>query len=219
MNFTYTQQIDFYQKNYALICFIVTGVLFALSVAFFVYDTQKKNSSDKTFNKYNILGVGIILFLYALIIFLNQNMAAVIPVLLALTITATLLIFIYYLYQRDFFWLAALVALGCFLIYFTKSALLSGYLAILIRIMLIALAGVLVWLTLGIKKSKGYMGKKKNIKVVGEGAKYFPVWILCGLFVCAGIIPFITINFVFYAIVAVIAYFLAVGIYYTIKLI
>ena len=216
MNVSVVQYIDLYE-NYALTSVIVTGVLFVLSVAFFVYNTMKKNSSDKTLNKYNILGLFSVLFLFALAI-LRQGIL-VLPILLAVTISVTLLIFIYYLYQKDFFWIAVLTAVGCFLIYYTQSTLLRGYFAMFIKIMLIALPFVLVWLTLELKKNKGYFGKNKNIKLVGENMKCFPIWILCGLFVSAGVLSFITLSFIFYTIIAVLAYFLAVGIYYTIKLI
>ena len=196
---------------------IVAGVLFILSVVFFVYNSKKKNSDDKTFNKYNILGFFTILFVFAIaILFLGDS---VLPVLLGVTITATLLIFIYCLYQKDFFWFAAATAVGCFLIYYTQSAALNGYFAIAAKILLIALAGILVCLASALKKNKGYLGKKKSVKLVGEDVKYFPAWILCGLFVAVGIISFITVSLALYAMIAVLAYFLAVGIYYTIKLI
>ena len=196
---------------------IVTGVLFILSVVLFAYNTKKNAGNDKTLNKYNILGFFTVLFVFAIaILFLGDS---VLPVLLGVTITATLLIFIYCLYQKDFFWLAAATAVGCFLIYYTQSTVLNGYFAIAAKILLIALAGVLLCLTFTLKKNKGYLGKKKGVKLVGEDVKYFPVWILCGLLVAVGIISFVTVSLALYAMITVLAYFLAVGIYYTIKLI
>lgn len=216
MNISAVDYVDLYQK-YALASVIVTGALAFLSAVFFFYETAKRNSSDKTLNKYNVLGLFLILFIYALAIFIKGILA--VPTLLAFTIAATLLIFIYYLYQKDFFWFSALSAVGCFVIYFTKSTFLRGYFAIGLKGLLIAAGAVLIWKALSVKNSGGYWDKKKNIRIFSENAKYLPVIILCGLLACAGILAFVQPSLIFYAIIAVLAYFLVIGIYYTIKLI
>ena len=78
MNLGVVQYVDLYLK-YAFPSVIVTGVLFVLSVALFIYDTKKKTKSDKTLNKYNILGLFVILFLYALVIYFQGIL--ILPVL------------------------------------------------------------------------------------------------------------------------------------------
>jgi len=188
-----------------------------VSFMFFIYRYAKGvDESDKTVNSKNILGSALFLFLTNQLIFTTYQKW--IPFLTALLICVTALVYIYYLYQREFFVFSMFAAIGCFLIYFGERQGISGYLSAFSKVLLVLLAVFVFAAAYAVSKNKGYLFKAN---IVGKNAKYFQFYILAALLAVSAALAaqtFVNINFL-YIIISVIAYFVVVGIYFTFKII
>ena len=203
---------------------IVTGILFILSGLFFFYRLIKGiDESGMTVNSKNIFAVSLFAFLAdSLIFFTGQNW---IPFLTALVIAVTILVYLYYLYQKEFFLFALFTAICCFLLYFTETSLLSGSFKTGFRVLLAAAAIFVLAFSLILKKNKGRLNIGPfNIRILRKDAKYFQFFILAAFIAVCAVLGLITISLLsflnfFYMICAVLGCFIIVGIYFTVKMI
>ena len=199
------------------VCMFIFGAFLAASFILLIYRFQNGiDESDKTFNSRNIFGTAFILFMANLLIFFTYQKW--IPLLTALTITVTALIYIYYLYQLEFFAFSVLSAIGCFLIYFGEGRSFPIYFSLSFKILLALIAVLVFAAALVVSRNKGFLLKSK---VFDEKAGYFQFYILSAvLAVSAALVmqTFFSINFL-YIIISVVACFVVVGIYYTVKMI
>ena len=197
---------------------ILTGILFALSLIFLVYRfNQGTDESDMTVNSKNIFAViSFLLFSFFLIFFTHQVW---IPFLTAFAISLTVLVYIYYLYQKEFFLFSLFTGISCLFLYFAQSHLLSVYFKTGFKVLLGVFAVFVLAFSLFLMKNKGYIKSKSiNISILGKNAKYFQFYILALFIACYAVLSFFPVNF-FYLICAILAYFVAAGVYFTVKMI
>jgi len=205
----------------AFIGLMITGALFIITLIFFVRRLiDGVDESDKTLHSKNIFAASAFFFFaFVLIFFKGQDW---IPFLTALAIAATALVYLFYLYQREFFWFAFFTAACCFMLYFAEAPLLAGGYKTFFKIALAAAAVVLTALAFALMKNKGRLKHKRlNIKVLEHNAKYFQFFILAAIiavFAVMGFIPAALFGF-FYLICAVLACFIIIGVYFTVKII
>jgi len=193
---------------------ITTGVLFLLSLIFLVYKIKTgADESDKTINSKNLLAViSFLLFADFLIYFTYQVW---IPFLTAFTISLTMLVYIYYLYQKEFFLFSLFTAISCFLLYFAQSPLISLYLKMGFLILTAAFAVIVLVFSLLLMKNKGDF---LRVNILDKKANYFQFYILSAFLAACVVLSFLAVNF-FYLICAVLVYFVVAGIYFTVKMI
>ena len=213
-----TQKLD----DMSLAGLIFTGALLVGASAFLAYrKTQKIDESEKVVFGAGFFAVAALLFASDLAIFLTRQRW--IPFLTAFAIVATALAYIYCLYQREFFCFSVFAALGCFLLYLSQSSLLSPYAKIWFKAMVAACAVFLLVFSLALASGKGRLKSGAlgvNKKIFEKNAKYFQLYILSFLiagFAAVSFLP-VDLNF-FYMACALVGYFVAVGIYFTVKMI
>ncbi|MCL2096575.1 MAG: hypothetical protein FWH10_06695 [Oscillospiraceae bacterium] len=204
--------------------FIVSGIFLALKL---IKNTPGKIKQIKVIDAGGVFAVSAFLFFaFTLIFFRGQTW---IPFMTALALAATAVVYLYYLYQREFFWFALFTAAGCFCLYFSQTGLLASgntdY-RIFFKVLLAVLPVLIASFALTLRKNKGRLKCKyckADIKILGESAKYFQFFILAALsavFAVLGFLPAAPAPFsFFYLIYAVLGCFIAVGIYFTVKII
>jgi len=205
-------------KNITFAGLIVTGVLFILALVFFVYRIKKNiDESDKTVNSNNILAViSFLLFSDFLIYFTSKTW---IPFLTAFTISLTLLVYIYYLYQKEFFLFSLFTGISCFLLYFAQSQAISVYFRVCFIVLMAIFAAFITVFSLLLMKNKGNLKSKSiNINILEKKAKYFQFYILAAFIAALIVLNFFSISFL-YMICAILFYFVVTGIYFTVKMI
>ena len=199
---------------------IITGILLILSFVFLVYrNRQSVDESERVIHSKSLFVIAILLFLSDLLIYFTRQKW--IPVLTAFVITVTILAYIYYLYQREFFYFSFFTAMGCFFLYFTSSQFLSPAVRMGFRALLFAGAVFVLISALLFMKSKGQLKIRAfnvNIKILEKNSRYVPFFILSVFIAGLAAASFFSINF-FYLICALIVYFVIVGIYFTVKMI
>jgi len=200
---------------------MITGVLFIASLIFFVYRLiQGIDESDMILHSKNIFAAAAFFFFaFALIFFKGQDW---IPFLTALAITITALVYLYYLYQKEFFLFALFTAACCFFLYFAETALLSGAYRMVFKIALAASAVLVPALALALMRNQGRLKSKIfNIKILDHNAKYFQFFILSAIIAVLAVLGFVSAVFFsfFYLICAVLACFIIIGVYFTVKII
>ena len=198
---------------------IITGALTIFSVIFIIYKNKRNiNDSETVFHSKMLLAIAILFFLADFVIYLTYQKW--VPLLIAAAITLTVFVYIYYLYQREFFYFSVFSALGGFLLYLTESYLMPSKLQLICKILLAVGAVFIIIFALVLKKGKGNLkGKKINLKILDKKSKYLPFYILsvfaAGFAATSFIYP---INFL-YLIFALVGYYVIVGIYFTVKII
>jgi hypothetical protein len=162
-------------------------------------------------------------FAFAGIFFSGQRW---IPFLTALAITVTVVVYLYYLYQREFFWFSLFTAAGCFCLYLadTSASPLAEDHRIIFKVLLAAAAVFIFAFALTLMKNKGRLKfKSLDLKILEQSAKYFQFFVLSAIiavFAAAGFLPAALVFFsFFYLICALLAYFIIIGIYFTVKII
>ncbi|MCL1858582.1 MAG: hypothetical protein FWF92_05050 [Oscillospiraceae bacterium] len=201
---------------------IITGILFIFSVVFLVYRVnQAVDESDRVIQGKSVFSVAMILFLSDLLIFFTYQLW--IPFLTAFVITATALAYIYYLYQKEFFYFALFSAIGCCLLYLTGSQHLSEFFRMSFKVLLSACAVFILVFALLLIKGKGHLKSrpfKLNIKILEKNSKYFQFFILSVFISGFAAMSFFSVNInFFYQVCSLIVYFIIVGIYFTVKII
>ncbi|MCL2775479.1 MAG: hypothetical protein FWD71_19375 [Oscillospiraceae bacterium] len=193
----------------------VLGALLLFSIVFLFQRYGKDvDESDKTVHSKNILGIALFLFFANLLIFFTYY--TWIPFLTALAISLTIIIYIYYLYQREFFIFSVSAAIGCFLIYLGDTHSLADYYRMIFKILIAVLAVLVFSAAVMINQSKGFLFKQD---IMQKNSKCLPFYILSAILAICVVIEFQTffdIN-LFYLIAANLVYFIVVGIYYTVK--
>lgn len=204
-------------RSITFVCMFVFGLMLVLSLIFLIYRyTKGIDEGDKTIHSKNIFGVTLFLFLTNQLIFFTYQRW--IPFLTALLISITVLVYIYYLYQREFFIFSVFAAIGCFLIYFGERQGIPGYLSVFSNILLVLLSVVVFVSAFIVNKNKGYLFK---INILDKKAKYFQFHILAVLLAASAALAvqnFFNINFL-YIIIFITAYFVIIGIYFTFRMI
>lgn len=200
---------------------IATGIPLVFSALFFMYrKTQKTDESDAVIKSAGLLAVASFLFVSDFIIFATRQ--DWIPFLTAFAIAATLLVFIYYLYQREFFCFSVFAAAGCFLLYFAQSPLLSFWIKNGFKALLAVFAVFTLVFALALSRGKGRLKYKPlglDVQILEKNSKYFQFFVL-SVFIAGFVFAslFLTAYF-FYVICALIVCFVVVGIYFTVKMI
>jgi len=200
---------------------VITGVLVAGSLSFLIYRVKSNiNEKETVLHSKGVFITALFWFLSDLIIFLTYQKW--IPVMTAAAITATVLVYVYYLYQREFFYFSLFTAICCFFLYFTESYFLSSGLRMAFRILLITCAAFILAFAVVLKKGKGKIKSKsfnKNIQILEKNSKYLPFFILAALVALVAVAGFFISTSFLYLIFAVVGYFIIIGIYFTIKII
>ena len=201
---------------------IFTGVVLVASASLFIYrKTKKIEENDKIIQSKSFLALAVLLFMSDLVIFVTrQNW---IPFLTAFAITSTALVYIYYLYRREFFCFSIFAAVGCFLLYFARSPLLPPYIKMGFKALLVVFAIFTLVFALTLMKGKGRLKNKSyglNIKIFEKNSRYFQFFILSGFIAGFAAASFFSLSsYFFYMICALLVYFVIVGIYFTVKMI
>ena len=193
----------------AFVSLFITGALAALSAAYMIYSMVNGiDGKERTFTGHLLFAVALPVFLMNFILYYNYGkMANPAPHLIVASIVLALLGFVYYLYQRDFFILGAVSAAGCYGLYFINlfaGPAVTGILRALVIILSLAAAAYAYY------KARG--GKSGIIPAL-------PSIILAALLIAACVLSLFTAAYVVPSIIAILAYTLAAGIVYTIKLI
>lgn len=196
---------------------IIFGAAVLASFIFAVYRYKNGvDESDKSVHSKNMFGTAVILFLIDLLIFFTYQKW--IPFLTAFAISLTILVYVYYLYQKEFFTFSVFTAIGCFLVYFSKSQILPRYFTLGFKSLLALLAVFIFVFAFTVKKNKGVFLK---VNILDKNSYYFQFYILSAFLAVSAVLVFQTffaINF-FYIIVGIIVYFIAAGIYFTVRMI
>jgi len=201
---------------------IITGILFISSVVFFVYRTrQAADESDRIIQGKSTFAITLFLFLADLLVFFTHQ--TWIPIMTAFIITATALAYIYYLYQKEFFYFSLFSAMSCFFLYLTGFQHLSDFFRIGFKVLLAVCAVFILAFALLLMKGKGQLKSrpfKLNIKILEKNSRYFQFFILAVFIAGFAAVSFfdVNINF-FYSACSLAVYFVAVGIYFTVKMI
>ena len=202
---------------------VITGMLLIISGGFLIQRLTKKiDESDKLINSKNIFAAAAFLFfLFERIFFAGHRW---IPFLIAFVISVTVVVYLYYLYQREFFWFSLFTAAGCFCLYFSEAPLLSDIYKLVFRILLAGIAVLIFAFALTLMKNKGRLKfKDSNIKILEQNAKYFQFFILAGFMIALTVLGFLPLTLVylsyFYLICAMLGWFISVGMYFTVKMI
>ena len=226
MNVTGKESESFNAMSFALL--IITGILFILSALFLIGRIITGfDESDKTVHSKNIFAVVLFMFFScSLIFFTGQKW---IPFLIAFTISVTILVYLYYLYQKEFFLFALFTALGCFILYLSETPLLPSVYNIAFRILLVLEAVFIFAFSLILIKNKGKLKYRIfnfqiNSQILDNKAKYFHLFILAALVLVCAVLIFAALGFLgfinyFYLICAILGCFVIFGIYFTVKLI
>jgi len=200
---------------------IVTAVPLAVSASLFAYRKAKKiEEGDKVIRAGSFLAVAAFLFASDFVIFATRQ--DWIPFLTALTIAATLLVFIYYLYQREFFCFSLFSAAGCFLLYFAQSPLLPHYMKTGFKALLAVFAVFTLVFALALLWGNGRLRCRPlglDVRVFEKSSRYFQFFILSGFIAGFALASLFLTAYFFYVICALLVYFVVVGIYFTVKMI
>jgi hypothetical protein len=199
---------------------IFTGITLAFAAFLLVYrKTKKTDESDKIIRSESFLTFAAILFISDFIIF--TTLQDWIPFLTAFCITFTVLVFIYYLYQREFFYFSCFAAVGCFFLYFAQAALLPSYIKTGFKALLVVFAVFTFVFTLALVKGKGQLKNKTlglNIKIFEKNSKYFQLFILSVFIAGFAAASFFWTAYFFYTICALLIYVVIIGVYFTVKM-
>jgi len=201
---------------------IVTGALVILSAVFLVYRIrQSADESGRVIRSKSVFTAAIILFACDLTVYFTGQLW--IPFMTAFIITATALVCIYYLYQKEFFYFSLLSAAGCLFLYFSGLRHLSGYVRIGFNVLLAACAVFIFIFAFVLTKSKGRLKSrllKLNVRILDKNSRYFQFFILSAFIAAFAAASFFSadINF-FYLMYSLVGYFIIVGIYFTVKMI
>ena len=200
----------------------VTGILLVASVLFFVYrKTRKIDESEKIIRSKSFFAVAAFLFAADFMIFLTRQ--EWIPFLTAFAIAATALVYIYYLYQREFFCFSVFAAAGCFLLYLAQFPPLPIYMRIGFRALLAIFAVFTLFFALALMKSEGRLKSGPfglDVKIFEKNSRYFQFIILSVFIAGFAAASFFSLEaYFFYMICALLAYFVVVGVYFTVKII
>ncbi len=197
---------------------IITWVLFALfaaSVAFFVIrKKQKAEESERSFTKYNVLGMGCVSLLCAIAYAINVPLATGYAV--AFILSACVLYFIYHIYAKDFFALSVFSMLEGLMLYTGYNNYAAGgigyFIQVACQIGAIVLPVVYVVLSLIYKKKNGMLSAKTLVPTV-----------ICALIGLVGGVLLSLSSYFYvpsiYMLLALAAAYLAVGIVKTLRMI
>ena len=204
-------------RKISFVCLCVLGAMLLFSAVFLIQRYRTGiDESDKTVTSKNIFATILLLFLADLLIFFTYYKW--IPFLTVAAISLTVIVYIYCLYQREFFVFSVFAAIGSFLVYFGKNLSLSSVYITASKIMLIVLAVLIFAFALTVGKNRGFLFDPDAFQ---KNFKRFPFYILAAVFAVSAVIEiqtFVGINFL-YILIANLAYFIFAGIYYTVKMI
>ena len=209
-------------KDTAFAGIAVTGIMVMLSAVFFVYRLRQSiDESDRVIQSKSVFIVALLLFACCLTMYYTQQLW--IPLMTAVIITATALAYIYYLYQKEFFGFSLFCAVSCLFLYLAGSPNLSWVFRIAFSVLLAAFAVFVLAFAYVLMKSKGRLRNrslKLNVRIFEKNSKYFQFFILAAFIAGFAAVSFfsIDINF-FYLMYSLIAYFIVVGVYFTVKMI
>jgi hypothetical protein len=200
----------------------VTGIALVGSAAFFFYrKTQIIEEKDKIIRSKSLLAAAIFIFISDFVIFLTQQ--DWIPFLTAFSVTATALVYIYYLYQKEFFCFSIFAAAGSFLLYFAQSPLLGVHIKMGFKALLAVFAVFTLVFALALMKGKGQLKSEPlelDVKIFEKDSRYFQFFILSVFIAVFSVASFLSFaSYFFYMICALLVYCVAVGIYFTLKMI
>jgi len=206
-------------ETLAFVGLIITSILIILSLIFLIYrHRQNIDERETVLHSKSLFVAALFLFLADLVIYFTGQKW--IPVMTAFAITAIALIYIYYLYQREFFYFSLFAAVGCFFLYFTEASLLRADIRLGFRFLLAVLVVFILVFALILKKGKGKLKSKSfNIKLLEKKTKYLPFFILAAFIAGFAVSSFFFPIYFLYLIFAIVGYFIIVGIYYTVKII
>ncbi len=200
-------------------------ILLALTLIFSVIAVIQK--TKKTEQKYKlitpkhlavVLGFATACF-GALALAFSENTVSLLYVVIP---TVTVLFIVYHVYPGDFFAISTISAFGAIGIWLVGSALSGGMgaskLWLILGVVLAALA-VLIVAVIVIQANGGKLCRKSKCKIFAEDAKYFLLYITIALILALLIATWFMVGAAtYYFLFVILAYFVVVGIYYTLKM-
>lgn len=135
--------------------------------------------------------------------------------------TVTVLFIVYNVYPRDFFAISLISAFGAIGLWLTGSAISGGMgaskLWLIIGVVLAVLA-VLIVATIVVQANGGKLCRKSTCKYFDKDAKYYLIYITFALIIALLAATWFMVGAAtYYFLFVLLAYFVVVGIYYTLK--
>lgn len=136
--------------------------------------------------------------------------------------TVTVLFIVYHTYPRDFFAISLISAFGAIGVWLTGTAISGGMGASklwLIIGVIAAVLAILVVATIVVQANGGKLSRKCKCSFFGEDAKYALIYLTIAIIVALLIATWVMVGAAtYYFLFALLAYFVVVGIYYTLKM-
>lgn len=193
---------------------VVCLVIAAACAAFFAFRKSKKvDDASRTFNKFNVLGIGVISLICACFYFVNPSYASIYCV--AFIIGGTALYYIRYIYPTEFFAMSCLAFLEGVMFHIGYSYL--SYSTLYAGVQYACRAGAIVLPVLAVIGA--LIAKKKAPK-----AKILPLILMAVITLAAAVVMIVgvTMNLFFprsYAILVTAVVYIALGLVQTVKMI
>lgn len=194
---------------------VAIAVCAAASLVYFIVaKTKGKDESEKTLSSTFLLATSLFsLFVYGL--FAYRGIYAT-NIVISAIIAATIIYFTYYLYSKEFFLLTLATAVACYCVYFCQGRLAFNAVSMLAKVCLVIVPAAIFVYFFILGKPAGFL---KLFAPENKKSNKIPFVILIGLSVASAGMLFVTTGFTYYNILAILAYYLIMGIIYTIKLI
>ena len=199
----------------------IAAALAAASVIYFIAAKAKGwDEAEKTFSSGFLLTMALFSFsvfgVFGYAPYWGKYHSDLTTLLFPFIIAGALIYFTYYLYSREFFLLTAASAVACLCIYMCRLRAVFSLISLLAKAGLVA-APILIFICFFIIKTPPWFFKPFSVENKKSNKVPFLIFILLSL--ASAALMFFTTDFVFYNILALLAYYLVMGIIYTIKLI
>ncbi|MCI8387240.1 MAG: hypothetical protein HFE63_02085 [Clostridiales bacterium] len=210
----------FFFTNMLIPLLVVSGLLLAGAIVLFALRVSRHvDDTNKIFTRWNVLGTAIVLFGACLFYKVTADASMVIAGLVA----AVALYFVYHIFKTDFFVFSVVTALGILLLKMGSTNYYSAKMSLVvtacgIMAVVVAIAGLIIALLAIAGKGTITVGSKKlKLYAKGEGCAV-PMIVASVITLVGGILEFAAVTFVIYAIIALIAAFIASIVIYAIKM-
>lgn len=160
---------------------------------------------------------GVVVWLWLVSLLCYSFSEAGVSAMCVLPPAGAVLAFIYFLYQREFFYNAILSGLGLVAVWVFRQIYMTHprmvYCGFAVVWAVLAAAAVLTF------RLKGKKGRLGSLTVFPEGSAYTPVCLTCAVVAAAMLAALIFgVSFGFYMLLAIIAWVFCLAVYYTVKL-
>jgi len=199
---------------------LVTGLLFAGTVAFFL--TNKKRNVDETawfVTTKHMVVLSFVLFASSMLYTYVGNSGIVVGVIALL-----IAVFVYCFYQREFFVYTLFAMAAALGLYGVKGGYSASQVKLVMSVVLTVLAfaaPIILFIVMSkIKKNNGKLKiGKANVEIMKKDSSYLPFWIGAIYVLAAAAVGLIFNQIALYTIIAFLFLYLVFAIVYTVKMI